>query len=70
MIGLPFSVKRRAPRPLGRVLRDRRGATAIEYGMIVALIVIAMIASFKELANTTVGVWNNVNSKVAAATHN
>lgn len=65
---LPIVRFRRRPR-LG-LLRDRRGATAIEYGLIVTLIVIAMIASFKELANTTVGMWGNVNTKVATATGN
>ena len=64
---LPFAKLRRMPRLPRRLLRCRRAATAIEYGLIVALIVIAMIASFKELANTTVGMWGNVNTKVAAA---
>ncbi len=45
----------------------RRGATAVEYGLIVALIVITMIASFKVLANTTTGMWNNVSDKVQSA---
>ncbi len=62
-------LRRRRRSPL-RALRDRRGATAIEYGMIVALIVIAMIASFKEMANTTVGMWGNVSTRVATATGN
>ena len=46
----------------------RKGATAIEYGLIVALIVIAMVASFKDVANATVSMWGNVNTKVATAT--
>lgn len=50
------------------VLRDRRGATAVEYGLILGLIVLAMIASFQALANQTVGMWGNVNTKVATAT--
>ena len=71
MSGFPSPVKhsRRRRAALG-VLRDRRGGTAIEYGLIVALIVIAMIASFKELANTTTGMWGNVNTRVANATGN
>lgn len=50
-----------------RVFADRRGGTAIEYGLIAALVVIAMIASLGALANQTVGMWGNVHTKVAAA---
>lgn len=49
-------------------VRDQRGASAVEYGLIAALIVLAMIASFKELANTTVNMWGNTNAKIANAT--
>jgi len=50
-----------------RLLGDVRGATAIEYGLIVALIVIAMIASFAALANVTTNMWNKVNVDVTQA---
>jgi len=49
---------------------DKKAATAVEYGLIVALIVIAMVASFQELANTTTTMWNNVSTKVKSATGN
>jgi len=42
------------------LLRDTRGATAIEYGLIAALIVIAMMAALQGLANETVTMWGNV----------
>lgn len=45
----------------------RRGATAVEYGLIVSLIVIAMIASLKTFANTTTTMWNTVQTKISAA---
>ena len=45
----------------------RRGATAVEYGLIVSLIVIAMIASFQGLANVTINMWNMVSTKVTNA---
>lgn len=54
------------PKWLRLLLLDRRGATAIEYGLIVALIVIAMIASLAALGNTTTVMWNNVHDKVGA----
>lgn len=50
-----------------RLRDDRKGATAVEYGLIVALIVLGMIASFTQVAKITVGMWNNVNAKVSAA---
>lgn len=50
-----------------KLLRCRRGATAIEYGLIISLVVITMMAAFVEMANTTTGVWNNVGTKVANA---
>lgn len=52
---------------LKRLLADRRGGTAIEYGLIVALIVIAMISAFIGLANVTTGMWNNVSTAVTTA---
>lgn len=52
---------------LASLLRCCRGATAVEYGLIVSLIVVAMIASFTALANTTTGVWNTVSEKVRNA---
>lgn len=51
----------------GRLARDRKGATAVEYGFIVALIVIAIIASIQALAGATTGIWNNVSEKVQKA---
>lgn len=46
---------------------NRSGGTAIEYGLIAALIVIAMLASLKGLANVTTKMWNNVSTQVDAA---
>ncbi|HZF44159.1 MAG TPA: Flp family type IVb pilin [Sphingomonadaceae bacterium] len=47
------------------LLRDRRGATAIEYGLIVSLIVLVMLGALKGVANANTGMWNNVAHKVA-----
>lgn len=52
---------------LRRLWGDRKGATAVEYGLIVALIVIAMVTALTQLANSTVTMWGNVSTKVAAA---
>ncbi len=52
---------------LKRLVDDQSGATAIEYGVILALIVVAMIAALQALANTTIGMWGNVESKSVSA---
>jgi pilus assembly protein Flp/PilA len=49
-----------------RLIRDTRAATAIEYGLIVALIVIAMIAGLQIFASGAIGMWNSVSANVAA----
>jgi len=50
-----------------KLARERKGGTAIEYGLIAALVVITMIAAFTEVANSTVGMWSNVNTKMQNA---
>ena len=61
-------VHKRQRRPwrlaLRAVLRDQDAATAIEYGLVVSLIVITMLASLQGVANTTVALWNNVGNRV------
>ncbi len=52
---------------LRRLAENRRGATAIEYGLIASLVVIAMIGALKGLAGTTTGMWNNVSDAVIHA---
>jgi pilus assembly protein Flp/PilA len=52
---------------LSRLRSCRRAATAVEYGLIVALIVIVMVTALQLVANTNTGIWTNVSDKVAAA---
>ncbi len=54
-------------RTLRRVLRNTRGATAIEYGLILAFVVIALIVGLTNLADSTIGMWGKVETKVATA---
>ena len=49
------------------LLTDRRGATAVEYGLILALMFIALVSGVVALGNTTSGLWNNVADQVANA---
>lgn len=39
---------------------DQRGGTAVEYGLIVTLIVIAMVSALSAFAETAIGIWNYV----------
>jgi pilus assembly protein Flp/PilA len=46
-----------------RTLRaDRRGATAIEYGLIAALIVIAMMTGLSSLGGGVGGMWTKLSN--------
>ncbi|HEY1606180.1 MAG TPA: Flp family type IVb pilin [Allosphingosinicella sp.] len=49
-----------------KLVGDKKGATAIEYGLIVALIVIAMIGGLKFFAGNVIGMWNSVQQNVSA----
>lgn len=49
---------------LKHVGTDNSGGTAIEYGLIAALIVIASIGAFDAVANENDGLWATVSNKV------
>ena len=51
-------------RNLPKLFADRRGATAIEYGLIAALIVIAMIGGLSALGGGAGGMWTNLSTTV------
>jgi pilus assembly protein Flp/PilA len=50
-----------------RLGKDERAATAVEYGLILALIVLAMMAALQSVASTTINMWNNVSTQVGGA---
>ncbi len=57
-----------AIRTLIRRLRsDKRGATAIEYGLIAALIVIALLGGLSQLGGGAGGMWTVMSDKIVAA---
>lgn len=49
-----------------KLYRNRKGGAAIEYGLMCALIVLAMMAALIGLADTTTSMWNTVGNKVDA----
>jgi pilus assembly protein Flp/PilA len=55
---------------MGRKLRsDKRGATAIEYGLIVALIAIAMMSGLRSLGGGSNGMWSRLDNRIANASN-
>jgi pilus assembly protein Flp/PilA len=51
-------------RPFTKLKRDERGATAVEYGLILALIVLAMLGALIGLANKSIEMWGNIATTV------
>jgi pilus assembly protein Flp/PilA len=49
---------------LKQLIRDERGATAIEYGLIAALISVAAIGAFTAVGGSLTSTFNNVSSKL------
>jgi pilus assembly protein Flp/PilA len=47
---------------VARLLRDDSGATAIEYGLIAALIAVAAIAGMSAVGTSLQGIFNTVSS--------
>jgi pilus assembly protein Flp/PilA len=52
-------------RHLRRILRDRRGGTAIEYALVATLIAVAAIVAFQNLGNQIDNTFNEVHGTVA-----
>lgn len=49
------------------LIRDRRGATAIEYGLIAALIAVAAITAMTALGNQLTTTFTNVSNNMKAS---
>ena len=50
-----------------KLIADQCGATAIEYGLIVAMIAIAIITSLEALGGGSNGMWTTISSQIVAA---
>ncbi len=55
------------PEFVRKLCRNRKGGAAIEYGLMCALIVLAMIAALANLADITTNMWSDVSNKVEAS---
>ncbi len=55
------------PSSLIRFLKDEKGATALEYGLIMSLMTIACIAAFIALGANSGGMWDRIRNMISAA---
>ena len=51
-----------------QILRDNTGAAAVEYGLIISLIILAMLTALSDFATANTTMWNKVDSTMATAT--
>jgi pilus assembly protein Flp/PilA len=51
-----------------RITRCEQGATAVEYGLIISLVVVALIAAMGNLAGSTTNMWNHVSNQIVENT--
>ncbi len=52
---------------INKLLRDEAGATAIEYGLIAALIAVAAITAMQSLGNELSGTFSTVSTELQTA---
>ncbi len=50
------------------IFGSEKGATAVEYGLIAALIVIAMMTALSNVAGSTTNMWNDVSDQITSST--
>lgn len=53
-------------RLLGKLLRDRHGATALEYSLFVALVALAIVSAVSAVGVATRSTWNNASGSISA----
>ena len=51
---------------LRTLFSNNKGATAVEYGLILAMIFLAMILGVTAVGTQTTGLWNYVSTKVVS----
>ena len=52
---------------LKRLGRDERGATAVEYGLILGLIFLTMLGTLNAFGQEAIAMWNRVASEIQSA---
>ena len=52
---------------LVRLGRDAKGATAVEYGLILALVFLAMLGGVTTFGEKAIGMWDSVSNAVSSS---
>jgi pilus assembly protein Flp/PilA len=52
---------------LTRLMRDERATSAVEYGLILGLVVLTMLAALSGMAGVVQSTWNNVANQTTSA---
>jgi pilus assembly protein Flp/PilA len=55
---------------INELIDDTSGATAVEYGLIISLIVLAMVFALQSVATTTINMWNDIETRAVDAMTN
>lgn len=55
----------RSRKRIETLIACNRGASAVEYALILAGITLAVVGAISSVADTTVNMWNNVSSEVS-----
>jgi len=53
----------------GRLCTDEGGATAVEYGLIVACITLAILGGMQFFAGNEVAMYNHISTTIVGSTH-
>jgi pilus assembly protein Flp/PilA len=67
MFAYSFALVERVKAELALVKGDRKGVTALEYGLLAGLIAVAIIASVTLLGTTIAGLFGKVSTALLAA---
>jgi len=62
-----FGTMMRGIRSIREVLHDTRGTSAVEYGIILSLIVIGLAGAIAGVADETTKMWNKIATQTAKA---
>ena len=54
-------------RPIKALAKDRRGATAVEYALILGLIFLAIIGGLSQFASVSINMWNYISDTAQEA---
>tara|TARA_R110000787_G_scaffold9151_8_gene32210 strand:- start:141 stop:335 length:195 start_codon:yes stop_codon:yes gene_type:complete len=62
---MAYPIGKSAHRPRRSLAKCQRGATAVEYGLILVLIALAVLGSITLVADKTINMWGNVSNEVS-----